>query len=173
MTHQWHRVDLLKKHGFDGRTAVLALGTIDLDTKEKVAASLRGELKKLRDSKKATLRRVEIADLAMTMLEQRARFEGVGKEQLCLFQELLDVDRHRKKVTPNEKLRWAAAHDGLAIQNGKILGVRELARRAGVSPRAIVDWRRSTIYHREIATGLGTQPEAVATLFASLSRKPS
>jgi hypothetical protein len=164
---------LLRKNGFDRPTRALALNTIDLDTKEEVAAWLRGELKKLRDSKKATLDRVEIADLAMTMLEQLVQLGEVGKELLCLFQELLDVDRHRKKMTPSEKLRWCAAHDGLAIQNGKILRVRELARRAGVRPSAVVDWRRSAIYHREIAAGLGMSPRQVATLFASLSRNPS
>jgi hypothetical protein len=138
---------------------------------DKVALWLRGELNKLRDSKKAMLPRVEIADLAITMLEKLSRFDGIGENLLSLLRELLEVDRHRKKIAPNEKLRWTAAMDGIALLNGEFLGVRELARRVGVSPRAIVDWRRSAIYHKEISMGLGSSPTEVAALFASLSKK--
>jgi hypothetical protein len=168
---QWEQVALIKKGGFDLQTALFALRGSDLDAKDRVALWLRGELNKLRDSKKATLPRVEIADLAITMLEQLARFDGIGENLLSLLRELLEVDRHRKKIAPNEKLRWAAAMDGIALLNGEFLGVRELARRVGVSPRAIVDWRRSAIYHKEISMGLGSSPRDVAALFASLSKK--
>jgi hypothetical protein len=163
---------LIKKGGFDLRTALCALSGSDLDAMDRVALWLRGELNKLRDSKKATLPRVEIADLAITMLEQLADgFDGIGENLLSLLRELLEVDRHRKKIAPNEKLRRAAMIDGMALENGEFLGVRELARRVGVSPRAIVDWRRSAIYHKEISMGLASSQREVAALFASLSKK--
>jgi hypothetical protein len=169
---QWEQVALIKKGGFDPQTALFALKGSDLDAKDRVTLWLRGELNKLRDSKKATLPRVEIADLAITMLEQLARFDGIGENLLSLLRELLEVDRHRKKIAPNEKLRWAAAIDGImALENGKFLGVRELARRVGVRPRAIVDWRRSATYHKEISRGLGSSQREIAALFASLSKK--
>ncbi len=211
---RWDQVALIQKGGFDLGTALFALDTDDLNTKEVVAVWLRGELKKHRDSKKAILPRVEIADLAITMLEHRAEglvsledfavffqadatpdqgckrmvrpvppsesqaprplvANAIGENLLSLLRELLEVDRHRKKIAPNEKLRDAAVQDGIALQNGEFLGVRELARRVGVSPRAIVDWRRSAIYHKEISMGLWISPGAVALIFASKSKKYS
>jgi hypothetical protein len=169
---------LIEKGGFDRRTAYLALSGCDLDSTDRVALWLRDELNKLRDSKKATLPRVEIADLAITMLEQRG-FHRIGDNSLSrgvnllsLLRELLEVDRHRKKIAPNEKLRMAAMIDGISFQEfGKFLGVRELARRVGVRPRAIVDWRRSATYHKEISNGLWISQREIAALFASLSKK--
>jgi len=190
----WEQVALIKKGGFDKLTALRALSGYDLHAMDRVALWLRGELNKLRDSKRATLPRVEIADLAITMLEQLTEadrlgraatflrkigieigfvegFHGIGENLLSLLRELLEVDRHRKKIAPNEKLRWAAAIDGMALENGEFLGVRELARRVGVRPRAIVDWRRSATYHKEISMGLGSSQREVAAFFASLSKK--
>jgi hypothetical protein len=147
----------------------MAVATDDVAAKEEVVLWLRGELRKLRDSKKATLARVQIADLAMTMLET-ASLAGIGKNLLGLFRELLGVDVHRKRITPNEKLMDAAVIDGQALQDGKLLGVRELARRVGVNPRAIVDWRRLPFYHREIAKGLGASPRDVARILTINAR---
>jgi hypothetical protein len=172
LQRRWEQVALIKKGGFDHVTAFLAVGGCDLDATDRVALWLRGELNKLRDSKKATLPRVEIADLAITMLERRPRFGGIGENLISLLRELLEVDRHRKKIAPNEKLRLAAMIDGMAFQNyGKFFGVRELARRVGVRPRAIVDWRRSATYHKEISRGLWLSQREIAALFASLSKK--
>src|SRR5262249_47876213 len=70
LQRQWEQVALIKKGGFDLQTALFALSGCDLDATDRVALWLRGELNKLRDSKKAKLPRVEIADLAITMLEQ-------------------------------------------------------------------------------------------------------
>jgi len=165
----WDRVALIKKAGFDRRTALLAVNTGDVDAKEEVALWLRGELRKLRDSKKATLPRVKIADLAMTMLETGSVAQ-TGENLVGLLRELLGVDIHRKRIIPNNKLMDAAVIDGLALQDGELLGVRELARRVEVSPRAIVDWRNSPIYHREIAKGLGTSPRNVANVLRLNSR---
>jgi len=163
---------MIKRGRLDRGTAFLALAGPDLKTKEAVAIWLRGELRKLRESKKATLSRVEIADLAVAMLERLADGrDGTGENLLCLLRELLDVDRHRKRITPAPKLIEAARLEGLAIQNREPLGVRELARLVRVRPRAIVDWRRSAVYHKEISMGLGTTPSAIAALFTVLSKK--
>jgi hypothetical protein len=175
--------ELIEKRGIDRGTAFSAVRSSDLDSKEKVASLLRSELKTLRHSKKASVRRVVIADLAMTMLENLVEGLndrvwssklGIGEELLCLLRELLDVDRHRKSITLSEKLRHAAMRDGIAIQDGKeFLGVRELARRVGVRPGAIVEWRRSKIYHKEISRGLWMSPKEVAALLARRSKKKS
>jgi hypothetical protein len=172
LQRQWEQVALIKKGGFDLQTALFALSGCNLDATDRVALWLRGELNKLRDSKKAKLPRVEIADLAITMLEQLSGFDGIGENLLSLLRELLEVDRHRKKIAPNEKLTLAARMDGMAFQNyGKFFGVRELARRVGVRPRAIVDWRRSATYHKEVSRGLWSSQREIAALFASLSKK--
>jgi hypothetical protein len=174
LRRRWEQVALIKKGGFTQLTAILAVDGCDLDAADTVAFWLRVELDKLRDSKKATLPRVEIADLAITMLERLSRFgfRGSGENLISLLRELLEVDRHRKKIAPNEKLRLAAMIDGMSFQNyGKFLGVRELARRVGVRPRAIVDWRRSATYHKEISMGLWISQREIAALFASLSKK--
>ena len=169
---EWQQVDLIKKGGFDLQTALFALRTHDSETKDAVAVWLRGELNKLRDSKTATLARVDIADLAITMLEQLADgFHRIGENLLSLLRELLEVDRHRRRIAPNPKLRMAAMIDGMALESGEVIGVRELARRVGVRPRAIVDWRRSAIYYKEISRGSGASPGAIARIFASLSKK--
>jgi hypothetical protein len=181
---KWDRVALIKKGRFDHRTAYFAVCTDDVNAKEAVALWLRRELRNLRDSKKTTVSRVKIADLAMAMLEKTTvsrvkiadlamasgstgSYAPIGENLLGLLRELLGVDVHRKRIIPNHKLMDAALIDGLALQNGKLLGVRELARRVEVSPRAIVDWRKSPIYHREIATGLGTTPRDVANIFGN------
>jgi hypothetical protein len=169
---KWEQVALIKKGGFDDQTALFALCTHDSETKDAVALWLRGELNKLRDSKTATLARVEIADLAITMLEQLADgFDWIGENLLSLLRELLEVDRHRRKIVPNPKLRMAAMIDGMALESGEVIGVRELARRVSVRPRAIVEWRRSAIYHKEISRGSLASPSAIARIFANHSKK--
>lgn len=157
------RVALIKNGSFDHGTAYIAVCGNDVNAKEAVALWLRGELRKLRDSKKATVSRVKIADLAMAMLETGSD-APIGENLVGLLRELLGVDVHRKRITPNDKFMDAAVIDGVALQNGKLFGVRELARRVEVSPRAIVDWRKSPIYHRAVAMGLSISPRDVANI---------
>jgi hypothetical protein len=156
-------VALIKKGSFDHGTAYIAVCGYDVNAKEAVALWLRGELRKLRDSKKATVSRVKIADLAMAMLETGSD-APIGENLVGLLRELLGVDVHRKRITPNDKFMDAAVIDGLALQNGQLFGVRELARRVEVSPRAIVDWRKSPIYHRAVAMGLSISSRDVANI---------
>jgi hypothetical protein len=56
MRRLWDRVALIKKAGFDHRTALLAVNTGDVDAKEEVALWLRGELRKLRIARRRLCR---------------------------------------------------------------------------------------------------------------------
>src|SRR5262245_21688431 len=82
LQRQWDLLTLIeKKGGFDHATAYLALRG-HFDETEKVAFWLRNELAKLRDDKRTIVSRVEIAEIAMTMLENIAGgFTGRSEER--------------------------------------------------------------------------------------------
>jgi hypothetical protein len=93
---------LFLPHGSD---AQLALTDSNWETKETVASWLRKELKVLREAesepgtapvrRRGALSKTMISDVAIELLE------CIGGESLvCLFQELLDIDRHRKWSGP-------------------------------------------------------------------------
>ena len=127
----------------------------DAAVNERVAAWLREELRRLRELEKQNaspvrrgqaLSSLVIGDLAMTMVEA-ASFKP-GKNLICLLQELLEVDRYRtanaKKRSPElEKALVLEAHMSL---EGKIIGVRELAKLVGVNPSTVTIWRKSAEY---------------------------
>jgi hypothetical protein len=90
-----------KRGGFPHHVVSLALTDPAWETKETVAAWLREELKQLREAEAKpgaapvrrgkAVSRIEISEIAIELLECLA-----GQKLTCLFQELLDVDRHRK-----------------------------------------------------------------------------
>jgi hypothetical protein len=132
------------------------------DSQQAVASWLRGELKKLRDGERKngaaparrgdTLSRLQVADLAIAMLE--ALSDEIGDELLCLFQELVDIDRHRRVLSEarSEQFGLAVAFEGQAALQGREFGVRELARIVSVSPATITAWRRSAQYQDAVAS---------------------
>ena len=98
-------VELIEKRGrFQHEEASLAVVNRAWETKERCALWLRTELKSLRQGEarigaapirnRLALSRIKIADLAVMMLE--CLF--VGDNLLRLFQELLNVDRHREEL---------------------------------------------------------------------------
>jgi hypothetical protein len=127
------------------------------ETKERCALWLRTELKRLRDAEARTgvaplrnrlsLSRIEIADVAVTMLECL----GVGDHLLCLFQELLNVDRHRRELaTSDANLDIAAQIEAQVSLQGLPCGVRELAKSVSVRPSSVTRWRRSDKYRERV-----------------------
>jgi len=160
MTHDAH-LSRLNAHarlieergGYHRQEASLVLVNSSWETKERCALWLRTELKQLRDGEarvgtapirnRLALSRIQIADLAVTMLECLQ----VGDNLLCLFQELLNVDRHRKELaTVDEKLEMAAQIEAQFILKGFPCKVQELAKLVSVRPSSVTRWRRSEKY---------------------------
>ncbi len=123
---------------------------------ERAAEWLRIELKNLRDGEKVegkapvltgqSLSRSLIADVAMTMVEGLQ--EQPGPELIALLMELLNVDRHRRSLAAahsEEKNR--AVYLEAQVPN---IGVRELAKAAGVAPSTITAWRRDPNYQKHV-----------------------
>jgi hypothetical protein len=141
--------DFIKKRGdFSHHVAILALTDPDWETKETVAAWLRKELKQLREAEAEpgtapvrrgkALSRIKISEIAVELLECLA-----GQKLTCLFQELLDVDRHRKSRSEAfSQLEAAAEIEAQTQLQGKPLGVREFAKYMSVAPSSVTRWRR-------------------------------
>lgn len=138
-----------KRGGFTSHVVDLALTDPDWETKETVAAWLRKELKLLREAEATpgaapvrrgnALARIEISEIAIELIECLA-----GQHLTCLFQELLDVDRHRKSLAEGLlPLEQAAEIEAQTQLQGKSLGVREFAKHMSVSPSTVTRWRRS------------------------------
>src|SRR5262249_47375105 len=132
-----------KRGGFPHDVVILALTDPDWETKESVAAWLRQELKLLLQAETKpgtaparrgkTLSRIEISEIAVELLQCLG-----GETLICLFQELLDVDRHRKSLADGfSQLDRAAEIEAMAQLQGVSLGVRRLAERISVSPRTV------------------------------------
>jgi len=141
-----------KRGGFPHDVVILALTDPDLETKESVAAWLRQELKLLREAEAKpgaaparrgkTLSRIEISEIAVELLQCLG-----GETLVCLFQELLDVDRHRKSLADGfSQLDRAAEIEAMAQLQGVSLGVRRLAERMAVSPSTVTRWKRSRFF---------------------------
>jgi len=135
-----------------------ALVDSDPATKEKAAVWLRSELATLRDAEKKgqhpvrrgkTLSRLDIADLAFTMLESA---RAPGDQLLSLLQELLNVDRHRKSLaaSSHEQFDRAANWEAQSALQGAGCGVRELARRVSVSVSTASQWKKSPQYGKRV-----------------------
>jgi hypothetical protein len=151
-----HQQLLIEKGGFQSKQAVRALNAPDPESKEQVAVWLSSELNKLREGERRAgaapmrwgqaLPRAEMADLAMTMLE--ACEAPPGENLICLLQELLDVDRHRKALAekPGEEFVNAAYFEAANELQGRTTGVREIARKVSVSPAAVSGWKKLDNY---------------------------
>jgi hypothetical protein len=67
-----------------------------------------------------------------------------GECLICLFQELLDIDRHRKSLADHySQLNQAAEIEAQAQLQGHSLGVRLLAKQMSVSPSTVTRWKKS------------------------------
>jgi hypothetical protein len=145
-----------KRGGFPHHVADLALNHSDWETKETVAVWLRKELKQLREAEAKpgvapvrrgkALSRIEISEIAIELLECLA-----GQKLTCLFQELLDVDRHRKSRSEVFSQIEAAGQIEVQAQlQGKPLGVREFAKYMSVSPSSVTRLRRSGFFWERV-----------------------
>jgi hypothetical protein len=149
---------LLQKAKLSKDEVTDALVNINPETKEKAAKWLRSELHKLKDAQKGgrhpsrrrtTLSLLEIAAAAFTMLEA---VDCVDIELLSLLEELLNLDRHRGILAANfEIFERAAQADAQLTLQGKVLGVRELARQVSISVSTASKLRRSTEYKERVA----------------------
>jgi hypothetical protein len=127
------------------------------DIGEKVALWLIGELQSLREREKQvgsapvlsgkTMSRLDIADLAMTMLESCE--DRPGELLTRLLQQLLDVDRHRKALAGfrDEKFDSAVQIDAQLSLEGRAPSAYRLARYLSVSPTTVIAWRQLPEYH--------------------------
>lgn len=125
-----------------------------------VAQRLRAELCKLREQEKVRgssparrqkmLSRTDIAEVAILLLEDIFLPASDENELVRLFEELLSVDRRRSAFASQPELTEAyykaAERDAEEIRTGREVGVRDLAKYAGVSVGTIVAWRRSPHY---------------------------
>jgi hypothetical protein len=92
------------------------------------------------------LSRIEISEIAIELLECVA-----GPKLTCLFQELLDVDRHRKSLSEVfSQLDIAAEVEAQTQLQGKPLGVREFAKQLLVSPSTVTRWKRSGFFWERV-----------------------
>jgi hypothetical protein len=140
--------------------ARLAQINVDPEIQEKVALWLIGELKRLREGERQigtapvlsgkTMSRLDIADLAMTMLET---CEGrPGHNLVYLLQQLLDIDRHRKALAEirSEKFDLAVRIDAQEYLKGRPQSALQLSRHLSVSPTTLITWRRLPEYHGKV-----------------------
>jgi hypothetical protein len=139
-----------------------ALNSPDLETKQAAARWLSGELRRLRADERKTgtapvlkgnaLSRLAIADLAMTMVENFA--DDIGDELVCLLQELLDIDWHRRALAerPSKEFEFAVQIVAQSeLQGMKTIGVRELAKIVSVSPSTISGWQKCDEFQEAVA----------------------
>jgi hypothetical protein len=145
-----------KRGGFPDHVVTLALTDPDWETKETIAAWLRKELKQLREAEARlgaapvrrgeAMARIEISEIAIELLGCLA-----GQKVTCLFQELLDVDRHRKALSEEfSQLEAAAEIEAQTRLQGKPLGVREFAKLLSVAPSSVSRWRRSQSFWERV-----------------------
>ena len=150
--------DLIDNRGaFSNHVTMLALTDSGWETKETVASWLRDELKVLRDAERkvgaapvrvgGALSRTTISDIAVEMLE------CIGGQSLsCLFQELLDIDRHRNSLAKDfTQLDGAAEVEAQLELQGSKMRVRAFARQMGVAPSTVTRWRTSPAFHQQVA----------------------
>ncbi|NEU97020.1 hypothetical protein [Bradyrhizobium uaiense] len=149
--------ELIEKRGeFSSHVSMLALVDSDWETKEAVASWLRRELKVLRVAegksggapvrRNVALSRTVISDVAVELLE------CIGGEALvCLFQELLDIDRHRRSRAESfVQLDRAAEMEAQLNLQGRHTRVRELAGHMSVSPSSVTRWRKNSAYRGRV-----------------------
>jgi hypothetical protein len=155
----------MQKHGgFTRQECFAATSGKDRHIAERVAIWLRKELLKLRrldrQNAHAARRRLalplpEICDLALTMIERSSL--KPGNNLICLIQELLHVDRHRKRLAElhSEELEKALVLESHMAIEGKKIGVNELARLVGVNPSTVSAWKKSPDYWTLVREAIG------------------
>jgi hypothetical protein len=142
--------------GFSSEVVTLAITDPAWETKEGVANWLRNELKKLRHAEATpgmtpvrrgeTLSRIQISEIAIELLECIG-----GEELVCLFQELLEIDRHRKSLAENYLQPDRAAEvEAMALLQGHSLGVRALAKHMRVAPSTVTRWKKSRSFFEKV-----------------------
>jgi hypothetical protein len=160
--HSWRsrlsslREVLVERGGFNRSVATRALVDPNPKSKEKVALWLRDKIQALRKAERrvgeapvltgASLSRLTIADIAMTMLQF---LDAPPRENLiCLLQELLGVDRHRQSLSERrgDAFLQTMIVDALKTLQGVEFGVRDLASFVGVEPSTVTRWRRRPEY---------------------------
>ena len=116
-----------------------------------IVSWLRTELSKLRDGRRAALGEVEIADFSIRLLE--VSLLPASWHLVPLFKELLRVDRHRAtfRARPYKKFLQAACAEAEASVNGDKISLREIARRAKVSPTTVAKWQKFDDYRKLVA----------------------
>jgi hypothetical protein len=145
-----------ERGGFPSSVAYLATADPDWETKEVVADWLRHELKALRDAEAqpgsapvrrgSTLSRLQISKIAIDLFECLA-----GNSLFSLFQELLEVDRHRKSLANGfEELSLAAQIQAQAQLRGLNVGVRQLAKLVSVAPSTVTRWMKSQPFCEQV-----------------------
>ncbi len=127
-----------------------------LVTTEKVAKRLRSEIHQIRKEQRITSKApvltgrtmspVDIADIAISMLQHIN--QAPGPELIALLMELLNLDSHRRNLAyqPNEKKQKAAQLEAINPN----LGVNELARKVDVANSTISRWKRDAFYKKMV-----------------------
>jgi hypothetical protein len=130
------------------------------EVQRRAAVWLNSELKKLQEwentpgaspiRRRGALSRLEIADLAIAMLDHDRSRSVPESELINLLAELLNVKRHRAAVASrpefSAQFALAAKIEGEAGLQGKTIGVRKLAKLVSVSAGTITAWRKSPQY---------------------------
>jgi hypothetical protein len=144
-----------ERGGFSHDVAMLAITDESWETKETVATWLRSEVKAFREAEARpgaavrlgkVLSKTEISELAVELLQCVA-----GQELICLFQELLDVDRHRKSLADAfVEMDRAAEVEAMTLLQGLSMRVRQFARHVSVAPSTVTRWRRSETFQARV-----------------------
>ena len=149
--------EFVKTRGaFDDDIAWLALNAPEWEAKERVAAWLRKELKQLRRARvkpgeapvrrRTALSELQISDIAVELLQRLG-----GNNLICLFQELLYVDRHRRALADQHVHSEAAAQIEAALQlQGSQIGVNKLSKLVSVAGSTVTRWRASERYPQRV-----------------------
>src|SRR5262249_29619470 len=96
--------------------------------------------------------------------------EAPPEDLICLLQELLDVDRHRRGKVQQDSYFVAIRAEAQARVLGKRFKVRRLAAGIGVSPSTITRWRRSAEYVAAISALVRFHEKEIASWIARDAR---
>jgi hypothetical protein len=147
---------IAEKGGFSRGVAARALVDPNPTSKEKVALWLRGKIQVLRRAEwrvgvapvliGGSLSRPVIADITMTMLQFLKA--PPGENLICLLQELLGIDRHRRSLSERrgDAFLETMIVDALKSIQGVEFGVRDLASFVKVVPSTVTRWKRKPEY---------------------------
>jgi hypothetical protein len=153
---------LLRPAGFRDLEAfdLLSRGNVKLD--ERAIAWLKDQLGRLKRAKpgtspvrrRHTISRVQIADVALTMLERH----NVPPGLVDLLSDLLNVKEHRAALTnsyqfDNRFRRMADLDIQAFLRDEKILATRKMAETISVSTSTVHEWRNSEYYKGMIVFG--------------------